>query len=81
MFQRKAAEVPTRRVWRMSATNPAGEFVEASKPRTRNADPGEVHDGGFRSSSFDLARGSDVAEADWNTLPGELAELFTEPGR
>jgi hypothetical protein len=81
MFARKPAKVKKRLVWRMSAANPAGEFVSPSKRQAARASPAEVHERGFRVSSMELSTGSDVIETEMNTLPGELVDEFFKVGR
>ena len=69
-----------KRVWRVSATNPQGEWVDAAtstghRPRQDNL---EVSDRSCRSSSFDLLGGSDVIENS-DTVPAELFDEISEP--
>jgi hypothetical protein len=79
MFKRKIVKKVERLVWRMSATNLAGEFVSPSSGRMGpppDTSPGEVHARGLRASSIELSDGSDVTESDFDTLPGELTDVF-----
>jgi hypothetical protein len=79
MFKRKMVKKVDRLVWRMSATNLAGEFVSPSSGRMGQAPgvaPAEAHERGLRASSAELCDGSEVTETDFDTLPGELAEAF-----
>jgi hypothetical protein len=72
-----------KRVWRMSASNPLGAWVETHpapkvelvKPQATSSLPEE--DGGhWLMSSFDLRYGAEVSE-DNTTVPGDLFdELF-----
>lgn len=83
MFKSKVPKTAERavdkRIWRMSPTNPAGEFVSAASRQTgTETDPPEGHARDLRASSLELASGSDVQETDLDTLPGELREAFTE---
>jgi hypothetical protein len=78
MFEPKVVKKPTRRVWRMSVTNPAGEFVLPCERQSKSADPWEVHERGVRASSLDLSTGSEVIEMDMATLPGELFDEFLQ---
>lgn len=81
MFERKVVKKVTRRVWRMSATNPAGEFVAPSGRHANSGGLVEAQERGFRASSLDLLNGSDVVEADLNTLPGELVSELLKVGK
>jgi hypothetical protein len=81
IFKRKPVKQATRLVWRMSATNPAGEFVCPSDRNAKSADIAEAHERGFRASSMDLTTGSAVSETEMNTLPGELVDAFLKPRR
>lgn len=81
MFQRKVVKNPTGLVWRMSATNLAGEFVLPSARHRKDTDSAELHDRGFHASSLDLSIGSDVLETEMHTLPGELIDAFIKADR
>jgi hypothetical protein len=81
MFERKVIEKVKRMVWRMSATNPAGEFVLHCEPQSKRPDPGDIHERGVHASSLDLSTGSDVIETDMDTLPGELVDEFLKRTR
>jgi hypothetical protein len=73
------------RVWRISADEPLGEWVQSvpapapaavpSNPKALRPSQGDS-DGHWLMSSFDLLSGSEVTEDD-ETIPGELLdELF-----
>lgn len=81
-----------RRVWRISQSNPMGEWVELVAPVVAKHIPIPIHSqkpspvpstelpevsyGSWVTSSYDLLDGSDVIE-DPDTIPGELFdELF-----
>lgn len=81
MFERKVVKKVQRQVWRMSATNPAGEFVVPAERHSNSAGHADAQERGFRASSWDLSNGSDVIETDMDTLPGELVEVFLEASR
>jgi hypothetical protein len=80
-------QLAVKRVWRISASAPMGEWVDnpalkAPKPAPvpvppKSADPlPEVSYGSWVTSSYDLLDGTDVTE-DPDTVPGELFdELF-----
>lgn len=83
MERKKAA--PARRVWRVTAAAPMGEFVDidlttpasaagAPDVQARVLDPAPVVD--WRSSSYDLLNGLEVND-DEESIPGDLFdELF-----
>jgi hypothetical protein len=81
MFDPKVVKKPTRRVWRMSETNLAGEFVLPCERQSKSPDPWEIHERGVRASSLDLAAGSEVIETDMDTLPGELVDELLKASR
>ena len=81
IFRRKAVKTPKRVVWRMSATNLAGEFVCPSDRVAKSAGPAEVHERGFRASSMELTSGSKAIETEMSSLPGELIEAFFKGAR
>ena len=75
MAQRNSSKPAKRRVWRITATAPLGEFVDPDAPLPRSA-PGDRERGGWAVSSFDLAHGADVSEGA-DTVPDDLFdELF-----
>ncbi len=79
MFKPKPDKPAKRLVWRMSASNLAGEFVLPSARRVDpavGAGPAEVHERWFQASSMELIEGSEVSETDLDTLPGELVDVF-----
>jgi hypothetical protein len=66
-----------RRVWRMTAESPLGEFVDADDtPAKPSVQPGpdELHPASWVRSSWDLLNGLEVTESS----PGELEGLFDE---
>jgi len=74
----KLAAPPARRVWRISASAPNGEWVNIVAPVIPRADTNlpEVSYGTWVTSSYDLLDGADVIE-DAGTIPGDLFdELF-----
>lgn len=81
MFERKPVKKVQRVVWRMSTTNPAGEFVSTGGRQPSSPDPDEVHERGVHASSLDLSTGSEVFETDLDTLPGDLVDEFLKAGR
>ena len=75
---------PAKRVWRISASAPMGEWVDIGARAAPPAPPTpkiskelpEVSYGSWVTSSYDLLDGTDVTD-DPDTLPGELLdELF-----
>lgn len=86
---RPKPQMPVKRVWRISASAPMGEWVDnpAVPPKPapmppKSVDPlPEVSYGSWVTSSYDLLDGTDVTE-DPDTMPGELFdELFApRPG-
>ncbi|HSC65342.1 MAG TPA: hypothetical protein VLD35_17000 [Caldimonas sp.] len=66
-----------RRVWRMTAESPLGEFVDADdKPAKPTAQPGpdELQPSSYVRSSWDLLNGLEVTES----APGDLEGMFDE---
>jgi len=64
-----------RRVWRMTAESPLGEFVDADeKPARPTAQPGpdELQPSSYVRSSWDLLNGLEVTESAAGDLPEEL---------
>jgi hypothetical protein len=78
MLRPKKTTAPAKKVWRISASAPMGEWVNeattvAPKP---NKDLPEVSHGPWVRSSYDLLDGTDVTEGP-DTLPDDLFdELF-----
>jgi hypothetical protein len=71
-----------RRVWRVTANAPQGEYVDLDAPPAR---PTVVHfdrpEPGWLQSSFDLSTGLEVVDAS-DTVPAELFdELFRAGSR
>ena len=52
----------TKRVWRISAATPSGEFVTVDGVRSSPPKVDALPDGGWVESSYDLARGLEVRE-------------------
>ena len=79
MFRSKPkSTVPPKRVWRISASAPRGEWVTVVAPVAAKIDANlpEVSYGTWVTSSYDLLDGADVTE-DAGTIPGDLFdELF-----
>jgi hypothetical protein len=82
MFRSKPnSTAPAKRVWRISASAPKGEWVTKVAPVAAKVDANlpEVSYGTWVTSSYDLLDGADVTE-DAETIPGELFdELFAPP--
>lgn len=76
MFSRKTTKKAPRLVWRMTESNPAGEFVPSESPARHINNSHEIHERGLRESAKELADGAEVTETDISTLPGELADEF-----
>jgi hypothetical protein len=65
-----------RRVWRVTADAPQGEYVDPDKLPLPVSSPTERPEPGWMMSSFELTHGLDVTD-ETDTLPGELFdELF-----
>ncbi|MEQ1805243.1 MAG: hypothetical protein ABL900_07685 [Burkholderiaceae bacterium] len=70
-----------KRIWRVSAANPKGEWVDVAAPAERTpgkAAPEAAADRSWRSSTYDLLDGSDVKE-DSDTVPAELLDEIVKP--
>ena len=74
--------VPAKRVWRISASAPQGEWVDKVEPVIHRADADlpEVSYGTWVTSSYDLLDGTEVTE-DPDTIPGELFDELFAPGQ
>jgi hypothetical protein len=81
MFQRKVEKAVKRVIWRMSATDPAGSYHVSTDGRPERPARAEVHERGWRASSFDLLSGAEVCETSMDTLPGELVDEFSKSTR
>ena len=81
MFRPKP-KTPPRRVWRITASAPKGEWVDVVDPgRPRpSADLPEVSYGTWVTSSYDLLDGADVTEVT-DTLPGGVFDEFFAPAQ
>lgn len=86
MFRSKP-KLMSKRVWRISASAPMGEWVEIVHAREIDPVPARTlvmrslpadEDGHWLMSSFDLLSGADVTE-DPDTMPGELLEELFAP--
>lgn len=82
-------KLPTRKVWRISADKPMGEWVDSMPAPEPAPAPGVPRglrdaqgdgDGHWLMSSFDLLSGSDVSEEE-DTIPGELFDELFAPKR
>ena len=81
-MDRPKSTVPAKRVWRMSATTPMGEWVDSVAPvipKVSKELP-EVSYGSWVTSSYDLLDGTDVTD-DPDTLPGELFDEWFAPNK
>ncbi|MBI3759120.1 MAG: hypothetical protein HY269_05125 [Deltaproteobacteria bacterium] len=58
----KCASTSKRRIWRITADAPFGEFVELDRAPPIPSKPEDARDGGRIESSYDLARGLEVRE-------------------
>jgi hypothetical protein len=76
-------KMPVRRVWRITAGNPMGEWVYKVAPASAkpSMELPEVSYDSWVTSSYDLLSGADISE-ELDTLPGELFDdLFApQPG-
>lgn len=79
MVTKKQSSDSPRRVWRISAETPLGEFVDPQAKAKAPAPPPVTEEApreaGWARSSWDLMNGLDVVE----TEPGELMSLFESP--
>jgi hypothetical protein len=58
----KRNESVTKRVWRITADAPLGEFVVVDGERSSPHMAGELHEAGWVESSYDLVHGLEVRE-------------------
>jgi hypothetical protein len=64
-----------RRVWRVTANAPFGEYVDPDALPRRPVDPPNLHERGWLLSSFELSDGLDVKEEP-DTIPAELFDTL-----
>ena len=78
MGRHKSAELRRRRVWRVTADAPQGEYVDPDQPPA--PPPAVVHfdrpEPGWLQSSFDLAIGLEVKDASDTITADDFDELF-----
>ena len=69
-----------KRIWRVSAANPKGEWVDvvAQAERPPGEAAPETSNRSWRSSTYDLLDGSDVKEEP-DTVPAELLDEIVKP--
>lgn len=81
-MDRPKPTVPAKRVWRISATAPMGEWVDNVAPVIPKVskDLPEVSYGSWVTSSYDLLDGTDVTD-DPDTLPGDLFDEWFAPNK
>ena len=89
--RRKAlqAPAPARRVWRISAAAPKGEFVEVEQITPLEPAPAEApnpvvreeSEGGWLGSSFDLLEGIEMTEGPEGLPPEDFDRLFDKASR
>jgi hypothetical protein len=84
---RRGPTTPAKRVWRISASNPNGEWVDISPARKVQPAPVKSRptsalsadeEGHWLMSSFDLLHGTDVTE-DPATVPDDLFDKLFPP--
>lgn len=86
MNKRKKKTSPKRMVWRMSDDAPLGEWIDPdaappAKPEPPAGEPPESASSGWRLSSYDLLRGTEISESP-DTVPDALFdELFGPPDK
>ena len=74
----KAKAQPVKRVWRVTADVPQGEYVDPSVTPERTNEAPLRPDSGWHESTFDLSVGLDVSETP-DTLPDDLFDkLFNK---
>lgn len=78
MRMRSTPPKPTRRVWRVSASAPNGEWVDPAEEAPPPAVPAvpEVRQGSWVTSSFDLLSGTDVHEVGHRISKERFSTLF-----
>jgi hypothetical protein len=80
MVQRKSAKPGRRRVWRITADAPLGEFVDPDAHPPPRPAAGDPESGGWVMSSFDLKHGAEVSEGP-DTVPDDLFDELFPPAR
>lgn len=78
MAKRTDPQAVHRRVWRVTASAPLGEFVDSGSAQATHATvvPHEPAHEGWLQSSFDLAIGLDVRDASESLTPEAFQALF-----
>ena len=66
MTKHTAAQPAVRKVWRITAAAPHGEYVFLDKAQHRQPAAPEAADSGWLNSSVELERGATVTEYVWD---------------
>jgi hypothetical protein len=81
MFRHKVPVPANRIIWRISAAQPAGVYVQTADPKRPRGPAAEHYGRGWQASTLELLDGIKVSEAPLDTLPGELIDEFVKPRR
>ncbi len=74
MTNHTPAQPAARKVWRITATAPQGEYVTLDKAQP--AAPAAA-DSGWLNSSVELERGATVTEYVWDRFPPEVLAIYS----
>lgn len=73
MPHRTPADPTPKRVWRITANAPQGEYVDLDEALRRET---QAREAGWQQSSFDLSMGAEVSDASDTLTPDMFDDLF-----
>ena len=76
MTKHTPAQPAVRKVWRITAAAPQGEYVTPDKAQQRQPAAPAAADSDWFSSSVELERGATVTEYVWDRFPPEVLAVY-----
>ena len=76
MTKHTLAQPAVRKVWRITAAAPQGEYVTLDNARQGKPAAPAAADGGWLNSSVELERGATVTEYVWDRFPPEVLAVY-----
>jgi|GEM_PF-2154509 len=76
MTKHTPAQPAVRKVWRITAAAPQGEYVTLDKAQHWQPPAPAATDGGWLMSSAELKRGATVTEYVWDRFPPEVLAVY-----
>ena len=76
MTKHTPAQPAVRKVWRITAAAPQGEYVTLDTAQHGQPAPPAAADNGWFSSSIELQRGATVTEFVWDHFPPEVLAVY-----